>query len=340
MNKLKVSKKKKCSICNKKHLLTKIKLPKLKFITSDGKALSHTKTYSICPNTQFLYANTSPSWTKIIKKIYSNYELNFDGVTKGKTTREEIIATKVKKKLPNIKTILEIGPGSGALLSKLNNLNNLDFIDAMDLNTKNLKYFKKINAFRKFFKNIYDIKIKYDLIILSHSLFHITDLRNKIYYLIKQLNKNGYILIVNPDPLKYPILPFIYEIFSFSSKKNILSFFKGFGMHLKYEEKKNLKNELFLILKKDKIVKKNKLDKKFINNFYNVQINLEKKIKNLKNNRCLNIRGMGLKGNFLFLNLKNNVYKIFDNNLKKEKIINKSLNYIKNKKEIKSYKII
>ena len=339
MKNAKVSKKS-CSICDKKHHFTKIKLPKLKFITSDGKALDHTKTYFICPNTQFLYTNNNQNWIKNIKKIYSNYELNFNGVTKGKTTREEIIARKIKNKLPNIKTILEIGPGSGALLKKLNSINSLEFMDAMDLNTTNLKFFKKINAFRKFYKNIYDIKIKYDLIILSHSFFHITDLKDKIYYLIKKLNKNGHILIVNPDPLKYPILPFIYEIFSFSSKKNILYFFKGLGMHLKYDEKKYLKNELFLILKKGKIVKKNNFDKKFIYKFYKIQKNLEKKIKILKNEKCLKIRGMGLRGNFIFLNLKNNIYKIFDDSLKKKIIINKSLKYIKNKKEIKSYKII
>ena len=339
MKNAKVSKKS-CSICDKKHQFTKIKLPKLKFITSDGKALDHTKTYFICPNTQFLYTNTNQNWIKNIKKIYSNYELNFNGVIKGKTTREEIIARKIKNKLPNIKTILEIGPGSGALLKELNNLESLEFVDAMDLNTINLKYFKKINVCRKFYKNIYDIKNNYDLIILSHSFFHITDLRNKINYLIKKLNKNGCILIVNPDPLKYPILPFVYEIFSFSSKKNILSFYRGLGMQLKFEEKKDLKNELFFILKKDKIIKKNKFDKKFIHNFYKIQKNLDKNIKILKEKKCLNIRGMGLKGSFLLSNLKNNIYKIFDDNQKRKKIINKSLNYIKNKKEIKSYKII
>ena len=49
---------------------------------------------------------------------------------------------------------------------------------------------------------------------------------------------------------------------------------------------------------------------------------------------------MGLKGKFLSSNLKNNIYKIFDDKFSKEKIVNKSLNNIKNKIEIKSYKII
>ena len=234
-----------CCICGKKHILIKIKLPKFKFVSGTGKALSYSKTYSICPNTQFLYTNTNLNWTKNLKRIYSNYKFSFNGINKGKSTREEIIAKNIKKRLMNIKTVLEVGPGSGALLNKLNNLNVCNLIDVVDINTENLKYFKKINVFRKFYKNIDDIKTKYDLIILSHSFFHLTDLKNNIYSLIKKLNKNGYILLVCPDPLKYPILPFIYEVFSFSNKKNILSYFRGFGMQLKYDEKRLKKRIIF-----------------------------------------------------------------------------------------------
>ena len=331
MKKLKLSNKKECVICNKKHQLTEITLPELKFISGDSKTLPHSKTYLICPFTQFLYTNTNLSWKKNIKKIYSNYKFPLTGFTKGKTTREEMITRNIKKKFPNIKKILEIGPGSGALLKKLNKLKNLDYIDIMDIKKNNLYHLKNKNIFRKFFKNIFEINIKYDLIILNHSFFHVTNLRNEINYLIKQLNKNGYILIVTPDPLKYTILPFVYEVFSFSSKKNILAFFKTFGMHLNYEVKKKFNNELFMVLKKGRIIKKNKLDKKFLINFINLQIKLEKKIIKLKNKKCLNIRGMGVKGTFLLSNLKNNIYKIFDDKLNKEKIINKRLGYIKNK---------
>ena len=49
---------------------------------------------------------------------------------------------------------------------------------------------------------------------------------------------------------------------------------------------------------------------------------------------------MGPKGGFLSINLKNNIYKIFDDITRNERIINKTLKYFRNKKEVKSYKII
>ena len=44
-----------CCICGKKHILIKIKLPKFKFVSGTGKALSYSKTYSICPVLNFIY---------------------------------------------------------------------------------------------------------------------------------------------------------------------------------------------------------------------------------------------------------------------------------------------
>ena len=58
-----------CCICGKKHILIKIKLPKFKFVSGTCKALSYSKTYSICPNTQFLYTNTNLNWTKNLKEF-------------------------------------------------------------------------------------------------------------------------------------------------------------------------------------------------------------------------------------------------------------------------------
>lgn len=331
-----------CKICNEQHdfLKYKIKRFNLKFITGDYKKINAVKDYRYCPNTQFIFTKINKTWLKCINKIYKNYYFSSSGIFKSKLTREKIIKNQIQKKIPKTLKILEIGPGSGSLIKELNNLKYLKNIDALELNSKNIASFKKNKKFNSLYNDINMIKKKYDLIILSHSLFHIIDLYKFFSTLKNKVDKGGKLLIVTPNPLKYLILPYVFEIFSFSNKKNIIAYLSKFDFYLKYDLKNILKKEIFLIFEKKEIIIKQNSDKSFIKKFFNVQNILTKKINALKKFNSIIIKGKGLKGSFLLLNLKNNIYRIFDDNLKGDIIINKSLIKVKKKKIVKSYEFI
>ena len=326
-------KKKLCKICNERHnlLIHKIKLFNLKFITGDYKKINALKNYSYCPKTHFIFTNINKTWMKWINIIYKNYFFSKSGIFKSKLTREKIIKNQIQKKIPKTMKILEIGPGSGSLIKELNYLKHLKYIDALELNSKNIYSFKKNKKFNSLYTNINMIKKKYDLIILSHSLFHIIDLYKFFSSLKNKVEKKGKLLIITPDPMKYLILPYVFEIFSFSNKKNIITYLSKFNFYLKYDLKNILKKEIFLIFEKKEIIKKQNFDKDFVRKFSNIQNILIKKIDSLKKFKSIIIKGKGLKGSFLLLNLKNNIYKIFDDNFDGDVIINKSLVKIKKK---------
>ena len=148
---------------------------------------------------------------------------------------------------------MEIGPGNCHLLQNICSIKNVKKIDCFEINNKSLKILKKIDKFRKLYTDLNQIKKKYDLIILSHSLFHIIKLNYNIKYIKNLLKSNGKILIVTPDPLNYPLLPYIYEVYSFSNKRNIINLFQKFNLFLMKDFKYILKNEIVIFLSKKKL---------------------------------------------------------------------------------------
>ena len=331
-----------CKICKKKHLKKNhiIKFPSLKFISGDYRYIKYSKFYNLCPNTNFIFTNVNQTWLKNINTIYKNYSFSLGGIYSGKTTREHKIYKTIKKNLKIKKSeVLEIGPGTGALINKLNDIKNIKKIDAYELNSKYLNLFNKNNKFGKLYKNIDKINKKYDLIILSHSFFHLVNLYEDISKIKSLLKKNGLLIIITPDPLNYPVLPFIYEIFSFSNKNNILSYLEKFGLFINRDLKSVLKNEIFVILSRIKSQKRVNKDKNFLKKFKTIQKKLLIKIQILKKEKALIIEGAGIGGTFFLYNLKKNIFKIYDKYLGTNMIINKKLKDIKIKKNIKSFNI-
>ena len=231
---------------------------------------------------------------------------------------------------------MEIGPGNCHLLQNICSLKNVKKIDCFEINNKSLKILKKIDKFRKLYTDLNQIKKKYDLIILSHSLFHIIKLNYNIKKIKNLLKSNGKILIVTPDPLNYPLLPYIYEVYSFSNKRNIINLFQKFNLFLMKDFKYILKNKKLIFLSKKKI-KTLKPDNKFLKKHNIIQKKFFLIIKKLKTEKALVIKGAGIIGKFLYLILKNQVFKIYDDYIKVNIKNNQKLVKIKSKKIIKKF---
>jgi 2-polyprenyl-3-methyl-5-hydroxy-6-metoxy-1,4-benzoquinol methylase len=328
-----------CTVCNKVHKKDFIKLPISEFITSDYKKINAKKKYYFCHETNFFVTDSNISWEKNINRIYQKYKFNKKGIFKDILTREDKIVSLIKKFKTNTDEILEIGPGQeGVLLKKLNLLKNIKKIDVCDVNYKSLIAIKKIDKFEKFYINLNKIKKKYDLIILSHSFFHIIELNNFTKKIKNLLKPNGNILLITPEPLKYPILPYVYEVYSFSSKRNVINYFKKFNLFLKKDFQFVLKNEIVILLSKKRI-KTIKSDQKFLGKYNNIQKKFFLLLKKYKKQKALIIHGGGLVGKFLYFIFKKKVFKIYDDNIVINLKINKKLAKIKPKKIIKTFNL-
>jgi 2-polyprenyl-3-methyl-5-hydroxy-6-metoxy-1,4-benzoquinol methylase len=326
-------KKNKCHICNQFCSKSKktLNLPNLKFISSTGKLVGVSKKYSFCQNSYFINTINNQVWKKNIKKIYSNYNFNEKGIPKHSSTREKIIYEKIKNLNLKINKVLEIGPGNGQLIKKLNKIKRINTIDAYDINKKNLNIFRKIKKFNNFYLELQKIDSKYDLIILSHSIFHITRLHESFDTISKLLKKDSHILIITPDPYEYPILPYVFEISWFSSSENIVNYLNRFNLYLKFNFKKLLKNEIVILITNKKKIRLKK-DKNFLKKFIDLQKKFKNKINSLKKEKSLIIHGAGINGLFLYYNLKKNIFKIYDDNFKVKIKNNNKLLYKKIKK--------
>lgn len=327
-----INKKRVCPICNSNHLLEEIYLDtKFNLITSNYKQVKFSKQFLKCKKKKFILTKKNIPWVKNIKKIYNNYTFNFP-VIKNRQTRESLFSKLIFKNIDYNSNILEIGPGNGNLIKELNNLKKVNHIDAFEINDKNLKDYKKNNKFRKLYSNL-NIKIKYDLIILNHSFFHILELFKVTKKIKLLLNKKGKIFLATPNVNNFHVLPYIYEVFSFSSERNIISYFSDFNFKV-FKKFNLIEKEIILlfIFGNKKIIKDDNFFKRFTKN----QSKFSKFLTSLKKKK-LGIHGLGILGHFLINNFKNQIIYIKDDflNIHKRKKIKLNNNKIK---VIKTYK--
>jgi SAM-dependent methyltransferase len=322
----------KCKICYKGNKCAK-KLNlnlKYKFITSDYKLAKCKKEYLFCKNSGFIFTKLTRNYLRNINNIYKKYKFVNKFFIKSKTTREQIVAKAINKSQKNISEILEIGPGEGNLIKIFNNLEKTKYIDVLEVNEKKLNFFKKLKRFRNFFTELDDMHNNYDVIILNQSIFHILDLYKTISKISHCLKENGVIIVITPDPLKYHVLPYIYEIFSYSSKKNIINYFKNFNLGVSKDYADVLKNQIFISFKRKKEF--SFFDKDFYKKYIKEQIRFSNYLDKLKNAK-ISIIGAGVFGKFLFYNFRNNIIELKDDFLK----INKKFKKCDKSRIIKTY---
>ena len=109
----------------------------------------------------------------------------------------DFISKKLNKKIEGW-TILEIGAGSGGILHHFKNKNNNVF--GTDLNDKYLNYGKRrgINLINTSLDKLDSLKIKPDLIILSHVLEHFQNPKKELSRIRKIMNQNTLLYVEVP----------------------------------------------------------------------------------------------------------------------------------------------
>tara|TARA_B100001057_G_scaffold501081_1_gene620325 strand:- start:970 stop:1998 length:1029 start_codon:yes stop_codon:yes gene_type:complete len=211
--------------------------------------------------TKDYYINCSTNLKKTNKEFKTKkYSLvNFDeskfySKSKNKKlTRSEILSSIILKnfKDKNIQ-ILDYGCNKGYLLKQLKKKNYKN-LSGFDLINYYEKYLKRNNI--EYFNQTKRIKKKFDLIIFSHSISYVNDIKNLFKNIKKILKSKSYILINLQNINKRP-LNFLYGDQKYHFNKNmVINFFGKIG-NLKFINNDILNHEFIIILKLNNNLKK------------------------------------------------------------------------------------
>lgn len=246
--------------------------------------------------------------------------------------RSQIQSFILLKDIKNESNILDIGCFDGKLLFYLSKKLDKSNFYGLEINLKLKKNFPKKKNFY-FHTKFEDIKkIKFDIIILSHSIMYFNNI-NKLFKLFNKLLCNsGKIFIQIPDIEQNPINILLGDqknIFNINSMKRISMMS---GLQVVNIEKKKFKREILFTIKKNP--RKMNLTKSFKNNLLEKSLLKIKKFKRNVNRKFLrekySIFGTTVNSAFLHELLKKKIKYFIDENKTKNSFRN--LKVVKPKK--------
>lgn len=197
-----------CPICSENN--NRI-LRKLEFLAKDSESISLSIT--LCNKCNFVFYRH-----KLIDKLYKNNNSKYTKINSGSGADSKYDIDRLTESYNNISSIisvnsetriLDVGCNNGYLLSLFSNkTNNLFGIDIslsenLKIGSDKLAETKEIDHF----------KIKYDLVIVSHVLEHVDNIKLFLSNIFKVLKPCGQVYIEVPDAqeyIKYFISPFSY----------------------------------------------------------------------------------------------------------------------------------
>ena len=228
-----------CIYCQSHDLELINSFANLRTITSDSKPWRKGFVLARCRVCLFPQTVVTPEWQASANEIYSAYETYFhtcdldqtvfiDGAT---TLRSDLFVDSVLgiciTKLGA--QVLDFGCGAGNLLRSFSN-SRADFnLFGYDLDDRELQNLNRVKNFKKLFVGELNTNLKFDLILMSHVLEHLTNPKETLRQLGGLLSPDGNIAIAVPDCSLDPFKLLIADHCSHFSVKTLGSFLMGAG---------------------------------------------------------------------------------------------------------------
>ena len=256
---------KKCKICFEKTQKIKINLPffnHLNFQTISKKII-----FTKCLNCQLIFqSKLSSKFNNFFQK--KDYSLSkqtdhkiFD--INKKSTHRTTIQSKIISNFfkQNKLDVLDVGCFDGKLLKELSNNYRIHKMYGYDVNEHLKKKFPKKKNFYFIKQNITKIRIKFDLIIFSHSLGYIENLEKELKLYIKLLKKDGKIFIQIPNLERNPFYSLMGDQYQFFTKGSIINVFQNYDFKTKLIKNKHFPRELLFLSERKQKTNKVKMIK-------------------------------------------------------------------------------
>lgn len=185
-------------------------------VTSDCRPWLKGGHLCICKQCSTVQKPVTNQWLDDVNEIYSRYEMysQTDGLEQRTFDKSSGISEVRSKKivswlsdysLPSTGTLLDIGCGNGAFLKAFSYVYPNYELAGLELDEKNKDELESINAFKKLYIGNVDALDKcFDVIVMVHSLEHISDPVQYLVSVSNKLNQGGILLIEVPHLEKSP----------------------------------------------------------------------------------------------------------------------------------------
>lgn len=325
----------KCSLC-KKIITINDNFKRLIRISSDIKPFKAGGSVGQCYCCGLIQKPRSHKWIKEIGEIYENYTMfsQSDILSEIKMFSDEESTNRSVSLLSNIKplltfaprSILDVGSGTGPILSAAEIVFPNTSLYAQDLTNKYLSNLEKIRNFKKLFNSQpSDIqKNSFDLITLNHVLEHVEECVDFLESLKPLLRENGKILIqvpnINENTFDLIVADHRYH-FSMNSIQNI-AIKSGFNIELVSDE--IIPKQITLLISPSKLsqqtikTKKNEMNLSImVNDLIKLFDKLEK-INSFGNKQYLSVYGTSTSSCFISQGLKGKVDFYIDDDVSRQ----------------------
>lgn len=253
-----------CILCSSDCLKTFPAFENLNQLTSDCKETNWRSQLLSCQNCGHVQKKIDEKYLSALSKIYSDYyayeladgeeQFVYDDLTKSFVPRSKLIVDEVVRKyfISNTR-VLDIGCGNGGTLRQLSR-----YVDSFklslyghEIDNSRESQFKLIKGFSELFScDLSSIDLKFDFVLLIHSLEHFTEPVRMLSIINDMLSEDGLLLVQLPNFERNPFDILIFDHVSHFYPHTINLIMSKCGFEL-IEIKKNLiSKEITLVAKK------------------------------------------------------------------------------------------
>jgi SAM-dependent methyltransferase len=201
-----------CRICGAAALDELHDFARLRRVTSDCKPFDAGGRLAVCRECAAVQKPTDQRWREETASIYGAYQIYFqsggveqavfDLATGAPRRRSAVLLDRLASCHPiaEMGTLVDIGCGSGALLSAFAELRPKWRLHGHDLSEINLAALSRIPGFQRLYTGpIEGLPVGFDIVTLIHSLEHLTQPFEALTAIRAKLGSNGCLLIEVPD---------------------------------------------------------------------------------------------------------------------------------------------
>ena len=206
-----------CQSCNAEDLHEIAGFSQLPRVTSDSKPFRSGGRLFVCTNCGLIQKIADARWLEEIGEIYRDYAMYhqssandqavFDPVSGRPSGRCEVLARHLLScgALPAQGTLLDVGAGSGAMLSAFSAASSNWRLFGLDLDNRKEQALKAIPRFEKLYTGLPgQLSRQFDLLTLIHSLEHFTEPLAMLRALDSKLSADGRLFVQVNNAAKTP----------------------------------------------------------------------------------------------------------------------------------------